>query len=86
MFTTLAVFYDLDVARAGWGVAKAGVITAGSIPNPSVNFRPQYNDGTVGGLSPWTLGFNLYIPLESARKRGYRVEKAAALGETAHIS
>src|SRR5437870_3582606 len=42
MLTLVAFYYhpDLDVARAKWGVAKAGVITAGQRPNPDVGFTP----------------------------------------------
>src|SRR5512135_2019019 len=38
---TLAALYyspSLDVARARWGVAQAGRITAGERPNPTGNF------------------------------------------------
>src|SRR5206468_1005521 len=42
---TFAAFYyhpSLDVARAQWGVAKAGVQTAGGRPNPTVGLTPEY--------------------------------------------
>ncbi|MCL5238845.1 MAG: TolC family protein [Nitrospirae bacterium] len=86
---TLAAFYyhpDMDVARAGWGVARAGVITAGGRPNPGIGFTPQYNADTAGGLSPWTLGFNLDIPLETAGKRGYRIARAEHISEAARLN
>lgn len=85
---TLAAFYyhpDLDLARAQWGVAEAGVITAGGRPNPSIGFTPQYNADTASGVSPWTLGFNLDIPIETAGKRGYRIDQANHLSETARL-
>src|ERR1035441_1066823 len=40
---TLAAFYynpSLDVARAVWAEARAGIVTAGGRPNPSVGFSP----------------------------------------------
>ena len=86
---TLAAFYyhpDMDVARARWGVAKAEVITAGGRPNPSIGFTPQYNTNTAGGLSPWTLGFNLDIPTETAGKRGYRIARAEHISEAARLN
>ena len=86
---TLAAFYyqpDLDVARAKWGVAEAGVITAGGRPNPSVGFIPQYNVNAAGGISPWILNFSLDIPLETAGKRGYRIARAEHISEAARLN
>ncbi len=86
---TLAAFYyhpDMDVARAGWEVARAGVITAGGRPNPGIGFTPQYNADTAGWLSPWTLGFNLDIPMETAGKRGYRIARAEHISEAARLN
>jgi hypothetical protein len=43
---TLAAFYyhpDMDVARAQWGIARGGRITAGERPNPSLNPALGYN-------------------------------------------
>lgn len=87
MLTLAASYYhpDLDVARARWGVAEAGVVTAGQRPNPSLTFSPKFNADTVGGLSPWTLGLNLDLPIETAGKRGYRVAQAQALSAAARF-
>ena len=43
LLTLVAYYYhpDLDVARAKWGVAQAGVLTAGMRPNPSINTNAQ---------------------------------------------
>lgn len=88
MLNLVAFYYhpDLDVARAKWGTAKASVITAGGRPNPSVAFTPQYNANAAGGLSPWTLGFTLDIPVETAGKRGYRIAQATHLSEAARLN
>ena len=87
---TLTAFYyhpDLDTARAVWGVAEAGKITAGQRPNPSFRFAPEHHSDTAGGtLSPWTLGFNLDIPIETAGKRGYRIARAEKLSDAARLS
>ncbi len=86
---TLAAFYyhpDLDAARAAWGVAEAGRITAGQRPNPSFGFAPQFNTNSASGISPWTLTFNLDIPIETAGKRGYRITKAQAISEAARLN
>ena len=86
---TLAAFYyhpDLDVARAKWSVAQAGVLTAGMRPNPTINANAQRTADTPSGTSPWTLGINLDIPIETAGKRGYRIEQANHLSEAARIA
>ena len=54
---TLAAFYyhpSLDVARAQLAVAQAGVRTAGSRPNPTLNLVPGYDFSAANGLSPWS--------------------------------
>ncbi len=84
---TLAAFYyhpDLDSARANVAVADAEAITAGGRPNPTAGFTPQY-DVNSAGISPWTLGFNLDIPIETAGKRGYRIAKANALSDASRF-
>ncbi|MCL5965906.1 MAG: TolC family protein [Deltaproteobacteria bacterium] len=86
---TLAAFYyhpDLDVARAEWGVARAGVITAGQRPNPGAVFGPGYNASSASGISPWIFGFSLDVPLETAGKRGYRVARAGHLAQAARLN
>lgn len=85
---TLAAFYyhpDLDVARARWEVAKAGVIAAGGRPNPTASFTPEYRSNVETDVSPWTLNFDLDIPVETAGKRGYRIAEASHLSEAARL-
>ncbi len=86
MLTLVAFYYhpDMDVARADLAVARAGVITAGGRPNPVAGFTPQY-DVNSAGISPWTLGFNLDIPIETAGKRGYRIAQANALSDASRF-
>ena len=88
LLTLAALYYhpDLDVARAKWGVAQAGAITAGMRPNPTINANVQRNADTPSGSSPWTLGLNLDIPIETAGKRGYRIEQAQHLSEAARVA
>ncbi len=86
---TLAAFYyhpDLDVARAKWGVAESAVVTAGGRPNPSVGFTPEYNVDAAHGISPWKLPFTFDIPIETAGKRGYRIDQAKYLSEAARLN
>lgn len=88
LLTLVALYYhpDLDVARAKWGVAQAGLSTAGMRPNPSINLNAQRNADAPGGTSPWTLGLNLDIPVVTAGKRGYRIDQAQYLSEAARLA
>jgi outer membrane protein TolC len=82
---TLAAFFyhpSLEVARAQWGVARGGEITAAQRPNPSINATPGY-DTTTSVPSPWIPLTFLDIPIETAGKRGYRRAQAAHLAEAA---
>lgn len=86
---SLAAFYyspELDVARAKWGIAKAQVKNAGRRPNPTVTYTPEFDTNPLAGLSPWILGFNLDIPIETAGKRGYRIAQAENLSEAARLN
>src|ERR1035441_3520303 len=84
---TLAAFYynpSLDVARAGWAEARAGIVTAGARPNPTVGFSPQYvlNPGPDPA---WVHTLNLDWPIETAGKRGARAAQARHLSESARL-
>jgi len=87
---TLAAFYyhpDLDVARAQWGVAQAGRITAGERPNPTGSVLAGYNvTSPVSEVTPWIPEAALEIPIETAGKRGYRISQARHLSEAARLN
>jgi outer membrane protein TolC len=85
---TLAAFYyspALDIARAQWGTAQAGIEVADAIPNPVLQLPFQYNTPNPGPGAPFTLGPSLDIPIETAHKRGYRVDRATHLSEAARL-
>lgn len=85
---TLAAFYfspELDVARAQWATAQAGLRTAGQRPNPTVTASPQYNTTTLTP-SPWIAAVNLDIPIETAGKRGHRLAQARHLSDAAKLN
>lgn len=85
---TVAAFYyhpDLDIARAAYGISRAGMITAAARPNPSVSLGVQHASPSES-KSPWTLGFNFDVPVEMAGKRGYRVRRARALAESDRLA
>lgn len=77
---TLAAWYyhpDMAAARASLAAAQAGKKAAGERLEPGVSFSPQYTSNP-DGLSPWTLGFALDLPWETAGKRAKRVTAAEA--------
>jgi len=84
---TLVAFYfhpDLEVARAQWAVALAGIRTAGERPNPSVTFASGYNT-TTATPSPWMPLVAFDIPIETAGKRDYREAQAKYIAEAARL-
>lgn len=85
---TAAAWYlhpDLDVARAGWAIARAQAITAGARPLASVDVTPAFNTNTPEDESPWLLtnGFDLVI--ETAGKRRHRAAEASHIAEAARL-
>jgi outer membrane protein TolC len=85
---TLAAFYyhpDLDWAQAQRLVAEAASITAGARPNPTGGVSFQRNMDAPAGQSPWTNGFTLDIPFETAGKRDIRIEHARHLAQAARL-
>jgi outer membrane protein, heavy metal efflux system len=85
--TLVADYYsaDLAVARAELDTADAAVVTAGARPNPALAVSPTYDTTAEPGISPWTLGFTLDIPIETAGKRGYRITRARHLANAARL-
>jgi hypothetical protein len=81
LLTLVAYYYNpyLNVARARWGWAKAGIITVGARPNPSLLTIPEFSANPPGGVSLWTVGPVWDIPLETAGKRSYRISRKKEL-------
>ena len=88
MLTLAAWYYNpaLDVARAQWGTAKAGIQVADAIPNPVVQLPFQFATPNPGPGAPFIWGPALDIPIETAGKRGYRVDQATHLSEAARLA
>ncbi|KVF65511.1 TolC family protein [Burkholderia vietnamiensis] len=88
MLTLAAWYYSpaLDIARAQWGTAKAGIRVADAIPNPVLQLPFQYATPNPGPGAPFTWGPALDIPIETAGKRGYRVDQATHLSEAARLN
>ncbi len=85
--TLAALFHhsSLDVARAQWEVARGGIESAGARPNPTLALTPEYSFNPDTGASPWLSTVQLDWPIETAGKRGDRIERARALETAAHL-
>jgi len=86
---TLAAFYyspALDIARAQWGTAKAGVDVAGAVPNPVLQVPFEYSSNSTGPGRPYTTSLALDIPIETTHKRGYRVDQSSRLSDAARLN
>ncbi|MGH8778821.1 TolC family protein [Paraburkholderia sp.] len=88
MLTLAAYYYSpaLDIARAQWGTAKAGIDVAGAIPNPVLQLPFQYATPNPGPGGPYVTGPSLDIPIETAHKRGYRIDQASHLSDVARLN
>lgn len=82
---TLAALYfhpDLEVSRAKLALARAGVKTAGQIPNPTFTFAPGQYPALIEA-SQWTIGFVVSFVLEMAGRRERRLAQAQNLVDAA---
>ena len=78
---SLAALYfnpSLDAARARIAESQAQILTAGARPNPTVALTP-------GVPSPYLLTLDLSFPVETAGKRGYRLQAARSLDLAARL-
>lgn len=77
----LAALYfhpSLDAARARIAESQAQILTAGARPNPTLALTP-------GVPSPYLLTVDLSFPIETAGKRGYRLQAARSLDLAARL-
>jgi outer membrane protein TolC len=78
---SLAALYfnpTLESARARVAQAQAAVVTAGARPNPSLSVAP-------GIPSPYLFNLDFAVPIETAGKRGHRIESARSLEHAARF-
>jgi outer membrane protein TolC len=74
---SLAALYfnpALDSARARIAGSEAALITAGARPNPTLSIAP-------GIPTPYLLTLDFSIPIETAGKRGHRIQVARSLDQ-----
>ncbi|RFC37124.1 MAG: Outer membrane protein TolC [Candidatus Nitrotoga sp. LAW] len=86
---TLAAFYfspELDIARTKRGTSQAAILTAAQRPNPLLQFPLKYTVNPRDGVSPYTFGLGLNIPMETAGKRGYRIAQAQQFSNAARFN
>jgi cobalt-zinc-cadmium efflux system outer membrane protein len=86
---TLAAYYynpELDAARARNATSEAVIKTAAQRPNPSLQIPFGYTTNPKPGESPYLLGLGVDIPIETAGKRGYRIEQARKLSMAARLN
>ena len=83
---TLAALYyhfDLALAHAQAGTADAATITAAQRPNPSITILPTWVSNAAEGTIPWIVVSAISIPIETAGKRQFRMDKAEHLADAA---
>ncbi len=80
----VAFYYNpsLDVARAQWEIARAGMKTAAARPNPNLTVTPGYNTNPDSGISPWFPAVSADLLLETAGKRARRNDAARLATES----
>ena len=80
LLTLAALYFNpaMNASRARAAATEAAVITAGARPNPTLSVTP-------GVPSPYLLGLDFGVPIETAGKRSYRVAEARDLSEAARF-
>ncbi len=86
--TLVALYFhpDMAVARARIGSAEAGEITAGARPNPTLSILPTDVVNSFPDETPWMFAASLDVPIETAGKRGRRLEESRATTQAARIA
>lgn len=83
---TLAALYyhpDVEISRNRLALARAGVITAGQMPNPTLTLAPGSGILATEAPSALTLGFLISFVIETFGKREARVQQARHVTEAA---
>jgi cobalt-zinc-cadmium efflux system outer membrane protein len=82
-----AIYYhpDLALARAQADTADAAITTAGQRPNPNVTLSPTWVTNLAAAATPWIIAANINLPIETAGKRGFRLDKTRHLTDAAHL-
>lgn len=76
----------LAQARADAEVVRARTRTAAQRANPTLKLDAQHHDRTDGGVSPWSAGPALEIPIAAPGRRAARMERADAEARAAAMA
>ncbi|MFI3158127.1 MAG: TolC family protein [Methylococcaceae bacterium] len=85
--TLAAIYYhpDLALARTQAETTAAATTTAAQRPNPNVNISPTWISNLATAAAPWIVAGYISIPIETAGKRGFRIDKAEHLSDAARL-
>jgi outer membrane protein, heavy metal efflux system len=85
--TLSALFFhpELAVSRAQWRAAMSSEATAAQSPLANINTNVQHHSVANDGVSPWTYGLGIDLPIETAGKKQARIDRARFLSEAARI-
>ena len=85
--TLAAIYYhpDLALARAQAETADAATTTAAQRPNPSITVTPTWIRNLATAAVPWIAASAINIPIETAGKRGFRIDKTEHLTDAARL-
>lgn len=80
----IAIYFSpaQQIARARVKTAEAGIVAAGGRVNPAISSAGGYENSPE---SPVVMRFELSLPVETARKRSYRILVAAKLADASRI-
>ena len=85
--TLCALYYHskLDVAKAQLALANTAVNSAGTQQSPTLGGRLAHSNQANNDKSPWTIGLDVEIPVETTNKRQIKVEEAQHLLAAARL-
>ncbi len=75
----------LNVAKAQLALANAQIESANLRQSPAINSETARSNRKNNDISPWALGLNVQIPIETTNKRAIRVEEVQFLVEAAKL-
>lgn len=80
MLSLAALYFNpaIDAARSRLAEAQAATVTAGARPNPTLSVAP-------GVPNPYLFSLDFAIPIETAGKRGHRIQFARSLDQAAEF-
>lgn len=84
-YSALYFHSDLDVARATWRASQAAEQTAALRPLPGISGDIENHSESDNGVSPWTFGLTIDLPIETGGKRQARIDRATSLSEATRI-